>query len=160
MTKQPEAITQDRLRELFTYSDGKLLNKTIRRSQIKIGSPAGSKTEYGYIKIKIDGRMYRAHRLIFLFHHGYLPEFIDHIDCNRSNNRIENLRPCSKSENGMNRAGSYGKAAARNVYKRGNKFQVHMRREGRSYYIGTFDDFYEAKDAAADARSRLFGVFA
>lgn len=160
MSEQTEALTQQRLHELFDYADGVLLNKTIRRSQIKVGYPAGHRTKRGYTNIRVDGRMYKAHRLIFLFHHGYMPDLIDHIDCDRTNNRIENLRACNKSENGMNRAGSYGKAAARNVYKRGNKFQVHMKREGRAYYIGTFDDFYEAKDAAADARSRLFGVFA
>ena len=100
---QPEAVAQQRLKEIFDYADGMLLNKTIRRSQIKIGEPAGHQTKCGYINIRVDGRMYKAHRLIFLFHHGYLPDFIDHIDCDKTNNKIENLRACSKSENGMNR---------------------------------------------------------
>lgn len=159
-TPQPEALTQVRLRELFDYKDGQLINKTKRRSQVEIGAPAGHKTVRGYVNIRVDGKMYKAHRLIYLYHHSVMPDMVDHIDCDRTNNRIENLRPCTKSENGMNRAGSYGKAAARNVYRRGDKFQVHMKREGRSYYVGTFDDFYEARDAASDARARLFGVFA
>lgn len=160
MNEQPEALTQQRLHELFTYSDGVLLNKTIRRSQIKVGEPAGHQTKRGYTHIRVDGRIYKAHRLIFLFHHGYLPDLIDHIDCNRANNRIENLRACSKSENGMNRSGSYGSAMSRNVYKRGDKFQVHMKRESKSHYIGTFNTLAEADAAAASARKEIFGAFA
>ena len=160
MNTQPEALTQQRLHELFDYADGVLLNKTIRRSQVKVGELAGHQTKRGYTNIRVDGRMYKAHRLIFLFHHGYMPTLIDHIDCDRTNNRIENLRACNKSENGMNRAGSYGKAAARNVYRRGDKFQVHMKREGKSHYIGTFNTFSEADAAAASARKEIFGAFA
>ena len=160
MSEKTETLTQHRLRELFDYFDGALLNKTIRRSQVKVGSPAGHQTKRGYINVRVDGRMYKAHRLIFLFHHGYMPELVDHIDCDRTNNHIDNLRACSKSQNGMNRAGSYGKAASRNVYKRGNKFQVHMKREGKPHYVGTFNNLNEANDAAAAARSKLFGAFA
>lgn len=60
----------------------------------------------------------------------------------------------------MNRAGTYGSAMRRNVYKRGDKFQVHMKREGRSHYIGTFDNFAAANSAAEAARAQLFGEFA
>jgi hypothetical protein len=155
-----EALTRQRLHDLFTYSDGVLLNKTVRRSHIKVGSPAGHQTQRGYINIRVDGRVYKAHRLIFLFHHGLMPDLIDHIDCDRTNNRIENLRACSKSQNGMNRAGSYGNAASRNVYKRGNKFQVHMKREGKPHYVGTFNSLDEANAAAVVARAQLFGEFA
>lgn len=158
--KQPEALTQARLKELFDYRDGQLINKTIRRSQIKVGQIAGGIDCRGYVKVRVDGRMYRAHRLIFFYHHGYLPQIVDHIDCNRLNNRIENLRECSKSENGMNRAGSHGEAVARNVYKRGNRFQVHMKRDGKLHYIGTFDTVDNANAAAESARVRLFGAFA
>jgi len=157
---QPEALAQQRLHELFTYTNGMLLNKTIRRSQVKVGTPAGHQTTRGYINIRVDGRMYKAHRLIFLFHHGYLPDLIDHVDCDRTNNHIENLRACNKSQNGMNRAGSYGKAASRNVYKRGGKFQVHMKRGGKPHYVGTFNSLDEANAAAAAARVKLFGAFA
>lgn len=160
MSAQPEALTQQRLHELFDYADGVLLNKTIRRSQVKVGAPAGHQTKRGYTNIRVDGRMYKAHRLIFLFHHGYTPDLIDHIDCDRTNNCIENLRACTKSENGMNRAGTYGSAMRRNVYKRGDKFQVHMKREGRSHYIGTFDNLAAANSAAEAARAQLFGEFA
>lgn len=159
-TIQPEALTQERLRELFEYRDGLLINKSIRRSQISIGSPAGGIDCKGYRKVRVDGRMYRAHRLVFLFHHGYLPEIVDHIDCSRSNDRIENLRSATKSENGMNRSGSYAKTGHRNVYKRGNKFQVHLSCKGVVHYIGTFMYLDAATAAAETARKQHFGDFA
>ena len=98
MSKQPEALTQARLHELFDYKDGQLLNKTKRRSQVEIGAPAGHKTVRGYVNIRVDGKMYKAHRLIYLYHHGVMPDMVDHIDCDRANNRIENLRRLHQSE--------------------------------------------------------------
>ena len=160
MKTQTEAITQERLRQLFTYCDGALLNNVVRRNKANIGLPAGYKTKRGYTNIRIGSRIYKAHRLIFMHQHGFMPQVVDHIDGDTSNNRIENLRACSTSQNGMNRSGSYAKTGHRNVYARGSKFQVHMKHEGQGHYIGTFDCIHEAATAAADARQKLFGEFA
>tara|TARA_R110000868_G_C10592688_1_gene739741 strand:- start:60 stop:542 length:483 start_codon:yes stop_codon:yes gene_type:complete len=160
MSKQPEAPTQGRLHELFDYKDGQLLNKTKRRSQIKVGAPAGHMTLRGYVNIRVDGKMYKAHRLIYVYHHGVMPAMLDHIDCDRTNNRIENLRPCTKAENGMNRAGSYSKTGLRNVYRRGNMYQVHVKKGGVHHYVGTFDCVVAAANAASATRAKLFGEFA
>ena len=158
--KQPEALTQQRLHELFDYDEGFLVFKVLRRSQIKVGDKAGHISKCGYINVRVDGRMYRSHRLIFLWHHGYLPDFVDHIDCDKRNNKIENLRSCTKSENSMNRARGYSKTGHRNVYLHNGKFQVHMSREGTLHYIGTFVDLNIAAIAAESARKTLFGEFA
>jgi len=160
MNKQPETLTQARLHELFDYKNGQLLNKTKRRSQIAVGAPAGYMTIRGYINIRVDGKMYKAHRLIYLYHYGFMPDMLDHIDCDKTNNCIENLRPCTKSENGMNRADSYAKTGLRNVYLRGDKYQVHLKKSGKNYYIGTFSCLDHAKSAAKEARLKLFGEFA
>jgi hypothetical protein len=157
---RPKALTQVRLHELFDYKDGQLINKTKRRSQVTVGSPAGHKTVRGYTNIRVNGKMYKAHRLIYLYHFGVMPEIVDHIDCDRTNNRIENLRACTKSENGMNRAGGYAKTGLRNVYRRGNKYQVHMKKNGTHHYVGTFDCIDDAVVAASTARAQLFGDFA
>lgn len=57
----------------------------------------------GYLVGKIDGKQYRAHRIAFAIYHGYWPDEIDHIDRDKINNRIDNLRDCSRSENNLNR---------------------------------------------------------
>jgi len=49
-----------------------------------------------YLRVCIDGKPQALHRMIFLYHHGYLPKVTDHIDGNRLNNRIENLRDVSQ----------------------------------------------------------------
>jgi hypothetical protein len=87
-------ITQERLRELFVYQDGNLLRN---------GKIAGSINTKGYCIICVDYKLYKAHRLVFLYHHGYLSKQIDHIDGNKLNNDITNLRAANNSVNMMNR---------------------------------------------------------
>ena len=87
-------ITQQRLRELFVYQNGNLF---------RYGKIAGSVNKRGYCCIYVDGKIYKAHRLVFLYHHGYLSKQIDHIDGNKLNNNIANLRVANNSVNMMNR---------------------------------------------------------
>lgn len=97
-------LTQERVRELFTYSDGKLYwtDKSPRKGYA--GRLAGKAQPWrdGYYNIQIQGKIYAAHRLIFLFHHGYLPALVDHINQDKLDNRIENLRPATKKQNAEN----------------------------------------------------------
>lgn len=160
MTTEKPEVTQARLKELFVYKEGALWNKVTRNNHVKAGTPAGHKSDRGYINIRVDQRMYRAHRLIFLFHHGWLPKLIDHIDCDRTNNRIENLRACTKSENGMNRAKSTSSTGFRNVYRNGEKFYVSLRKQGKTVHIGIFSSVKDAAVAAARARAEHYGEFA
>lgn len=64
---------------------------------------AGGPLKSGYIKIQVKGKQYLAHRLVWFYHNGYFPEkFIDHIDRNNCNNKIENLREVSNQCNQRN----------------------------------------------------------
>lgn len=65
---------------------------------------AGGKTKSGYFKITLKGISYFSHRIIWILHNGQIPDnyFIDHIDCNKSNNTIDNLRIVTTRENGHN----------------------------------------------------------
>ena len=100
------SLTQEEAHRLFEYRDGELFwkPKTMSRGRPsvlagrKVGCPNGS----GYIKMVYNKRKYYLHQLIFLMHHGYIPLNIDHIDGVGVNNRIENLRPASVSENMCN----------------------------------------------------------
>ena len=84
-------LTQDRLKEVIRYDpeSGILSWKKKTANCTKVGAEAGCLNPNGYREIKIDGTSYKSHRLAWLYVHGYFPEkFIDHIDRNRSNNRI------------------------------------------------------------------------
>lgn len=85
-------LTQECVRSLFDYRDGELYWKVSRGNGMKIGDLAGTVRTDGYRSIQINGKLYLAHRLIFLYHYGYIPKEIDHIDSNPSNNNISNLR--------------------------------------------------------------------
>lgn len=86
-------LTVERLRELLDYDPetGVFRWKEPRR-KCRVGEVAGSLRKDGYVKIQVDGRFYQAHRLAWLCVYGVWPSAIDHIDGNRANNAIANLR--------------------------------------------------------------------
>lgn len=94
-------LTQEYVKSLFDYADGKLYWKVSPNSRVAIGDVAGT-TRSGYLCTKINRKNWQLHRLIFLWHHGHIPQCIDHIDCDKFNNRIENLRMCSREANAWN----------------------------------------------------------
>lgn len=94
------------LHELFVYRFGNLYWRLdSRRGKVKAGDKAGYVDPQGYVTVGIYGRFYKAHRLIWRMHHpkGKMPHTIDHIDGNRSNNVVENLRIATHAENMRNR---------------------------------------------------------
>ncbi len=102
------AMDVSRIRECFAYDPsvvGCLVNK-IDRGKAKANHAAkvslGSK---GYLSITIDGKSYQGHRVVYALHHGEIPDgfVIDHIDGNKINNQITNLRLATKSQNQANR---------------------------------------------------------
>lgn len=98
-------LTQERLKEVLEYDAGTGLFRWKEQiaKTVKIGEVAGSRTVQDYIDIKIDGRTYKAHRLVWLYTHGYFPEnMIDHINRARLDNRLCNLRESSRACNAIN----------------------------------------------------------
>lgn len=113
-------ITQKRLKELVSYNqdsgkffwkkrDGENKSKNNYNERFNSrfsGVEAGNKDPSGYIKIRIDKKLYGAHRLVILYTEGFLPDFADHKDRDRSNNARKNIRVATKLKNQQNRSPS------------------------------------------------------
>ena len=92
-------MNQTLVKELFDYCDGNL----IKRSTNKIvGTVTSKSVNRQYVVVWAINKLWLAHRLIFLWHYGYFPKCIDHIDTNSLNNKIENLREATVSQNLQN----------------------------------------------------------
>jgi hypothetical protein len=148
---------------IFEYRDGKLYWRIKPRYQTCIGTEAGYVNKRGYRAVGWNKRLYRAHRIVFLMHYGYMPEQIDHINGNRDDNRIENLREATASQNQWNRGANIKNATGHKNIKwvdRLKKFVVAIAIEKRSKHIGVYADLESALQAASAARSNLHGEFA
>jgi hypothetical protein len=158
-----ESITQDYVKQSFEYRDGELYWKVKPSKKISIGKKAGNKREDGYCLTMVNGKRYLNHRLIFLMHHGCLPEFIDHIDGNPSNNKIENLRAAKSTENQHNRKlGKDNTSGVKGVdwHARSKKWMVRIRVNNKRKYFGSFDNLELAGLVAQEARNKYHREFA
>jgi hypothetical protein len=99
--KSQEKLYQ-RLHELFNYKSGNFYWK-VKRPNSQIGSKAGYVKDNGYVAVTFDNKKYYAHRLVWLYHHKYMPTIIDHVDGDILNNKIKNLRIATFSQNQHNR---------------------------------------------------------
>lgn len=158
-------LTQARVRELFDYrDDGSLIRKTRQSSRAMPGKVVGClHAATGYLVVRVEYKLYKVHRLIFLWHHGHLPAIVDHIDMDRLNNRIENLRTATKSQNMSNRLKQSNNTSG---YK-GVYFQSQIKRwcaeihaDGKKTFLGTFDSAEEAHAAYVKAAESHHGEFA
>lgn len=124
------------------------------------GARAGT-VRGGYAVIKLNGRAYRAHRLAWLYVYGHMPEMIDHINGNRLDNRIANLRPCTMSENAKNHGGRRKKSGTPPGVRKtsSGKYCARIRVDGVAIHIGTFAAPSTAHNAYVREKRRLFGAF-
>ena len=135
-----------------------------RRKNTKI--KAGTKTKNGYISIYINGYSYYAHRLAWIYVYGEWPiDKIDHINGNKEDNRIENLRQANSSENRENlKLKSNTKKSNLMLgvrYKRSNlkkPFSAQISKDGKYFHIGYYASEIEAHEAYLNAK-RLMHAF-
>lgn len=156
----PPEFTASALREILDYdsSTGVFRWKAPRR-RVAVGSVAGARDDRGYIRITIDRRGFRAHRLAWLYVYGSWPdEDIDHINGQRSDNRIANLRACSNAENGQNRGLSTNNRSGFtgvSYHQLTRKWQAHIHGEGKRHRLGEYDTAEQAAQAYAEAKARF-----
>ena len=157
-------LTKELLHEYFDYQDGKLLwSKMCGCRSDLVGKEAGSVNEQNYRRIKIDNKLYMAHRVVFMYHYGYMPLEVDHIDCDRQNNRIENLRAVSKKENCWNRKmPTNNTSGIKGVcwHKSTNRWYVQLQVNKKMKYLGIYEDIELAELVAIEARAKYHGEFA
>lgn len=141
-------LTQKQVQSLFTYKDGNLYWKIKKSQRIKIGDKAGSLNKVtGYYSLVINGKRYYNHRLIYLYHYGFLPKYIDHIDNDKSNNLIENLRSVTQSQNLMNsKSAKNSSSKYKGVYyhKKAKKWVAQIHIDGKLKYLGIFKSEIDA----------------
>lgn len=156
-------LTQDYLRSIFSYQDnGNLIRKTSAGSS-RAGSVVGHIDDKGYRKTTINRKSFGVHQLVWLYHHGSMPGQIDHNDKNPSNNRIENLRAATQSENQQNiDLKSNNKSGYKGVYfhKATSKYASQLRKNGKCIHLGLFLCPKEAALAYNEAAVKYFGEFA
>ena len=155
-------ITQERLHEMFEYRDGTLYRK-ISLGRTKAGDKVGFVNNKGYIAVNIDKQCISLHRLIWMMQHGEMPILIDHIDGDRQNNRIENLRLASRYGNAQNkRMHKNNTSGVKGVHwhKKAKKWRGCVYANGKRNYLGFFENLEDANEFVCLAREMLHGPFA
>ena len=137
------------LYQTFDYKNGSLYRKN--------GKKAGYLNKQGYVIVKIKSKPYKEHRLVFLMHYGYLPKIIDHIDGNKSNNNIYNLREASNKQNIQNsKLRKDNKSGIKGVYwyPSRNKWLVQLRIDTKIKHFGYYESIEVAKIVANSMRNK------
>lgn len=160
-------LTQAELHRLFHY-DGEtgVFTRlvTVPGGRSKAGTIAGTRRKNGYLTIGINNREYYCHRLAWFYVHGWWPpKSTDHINGNKVDNRIANLRCAAQWQNAGNQAVRRGNASGvKGVswHPQCQKWVARLSAGGRTRYLGIFTSIEEARAAYAVAAEEYFGDFA
>ncbi len=154
-------ITAELVQLLLDYdANTGILRWRISRGRSKSGAIAGSVKKNGYIGISINATTLLAHRAIWLYVHGTWPKYqIDHINGNKCDNRISNLRdvlPAINSQN-LTKPHKDSKSGILGVCwkSRDKRWIAEINIDKRSHHIGMFRTAQEARDAYLAAKAQL-----
>ena len=153
-------LAADLLHELLEYRDGELYWKQPGKSR-QMGRPAGGINGDGYRRVKINRKLYAVHRLVWVMHGNDPVPFVDHINGDVLDNRIENLRAATHSQNCMNRRVRFdSKSGVKGVTLKKGKWHACVTLDYKVYSGGYFDSKAEAIAAVDKLRKKLHGEFA
>ena len=161
---EPSTLTAERLRELFHYDPltGVFTRLVSTASNARAGDVAGTLMQIGYLLIGIQGKSYLAHRLAWLFVHGEWPkDQIDHINRDRTDNRICNLREATIKQNQRNLSKSCNNTSGvPGVHWRSDraKWWALIESDGQKHYLGMFNTKEEAIAARKAGELKYWGA--
>jgi len=152
-------LTQERLREILNYNEltGIFIWKA-SRGTAKLGSAAGGVHKHsGYVRIRVDGALYLAHRLVWLYAHGVWPtDQIDHKNLIKTDNSIANLRDVSNRQNQQNlQCHANGRLGGTCFHKRNQKWIAQIYISGKKKHLGYFRTEQLAHHAYLKAVAKL-----
>lgn len=157
-------MTQDELKQWLHYDPltGVFTWLKANSNRVFVGRVAGSvRKNTGYVMIHINKKFYYGHRLAWLYVHGYFPaSYMDHIDGNPNNNRIENLREATPTQNNWNRRVSpKSTTGLKGVWRVKSGFAAYIATGSKRKSLGIFDTPEEAHQAYLRAAAKSRGEF-
>lgn len=155
-------ITAEELKKMLRYDEKTGLFTWLITSGNAVVNKVAGTCGTGYRIITIKQRYWKAHRLAWLYVYGELPHgMLDHINGDKDDNRISNLRECTRAQNALNsKARTTNKLGTKGISmtKSGN-FRVRIHKNGKETLIGTFDCIEKAKQEYAKAAKEVYGDF-
>ena len=138
----------------YIYDGGLLISK-------KTGEVLCNLCKDGYLRVRLNGKEYRGHRIIWEMFNGPIPAgmLIDHIDGNKLNNQLSNLRLATRQENNCNRISISKSGLPKGIAKNGNNYRVRLTQDGKVYCLGTYKTLEEAVKVYNDKSVELRGEF-
>lgn len=165
-SKLLELLSYDPATGVFTWRVDMRTGNGGGRINAHAGDMAGcvvKSASTSYIQIRVHKRLYSAHALAWYYVTGTFPEMVDHRDLDGTNNRLTNLRPCTKSTNAANtRAPKNNTSGVKGVYydKSRDKWAVEIRCGNTRYRLGRFPTLEKAASVYEAKAIELFGEFA
>lgn len=151
--------------DVWEYRDGHLYWITHAGRGVSVRRPGDIVSvvpdSLGYCYVSWQRKHYAVHRVVFLLVNGWLPECIDHIDGNPTNNNVRNLRPATRLQNQHNRRiNARSKSGAKNIVQHQGKWCIRFSVNRKTLHFGCYDDIETAKARAAEIRAELHKEFA
>ena len=157
-------LTFEKIDQLVEYlPNGELVRKITTSPRAIQATIVGNVGKRGYKYFSVNGKKYYNHRIIWFLHHKQMPDYIDHIDGNKLNNKIENLRICNLTENLCNssiRKDNTSGYKGVSWFKPYKKWKARINIYGKEYHLGYFSKKNEAIEVAKQARLNIHKEFA